>query len=583
MTALRPPCDEGVVLAGRAAAAAHAPAAPASPAAPPAAPAAARPATYPPPPAAPAVAVPTLAAVPAAPAAVAGGGWVLTATILASSMAFIDSTAVNVALPALQRDLGATVAGVQWVVEGYALLLAALILVGGALGDSYGRRAMFGAGVALFALASAACGLAPGIGWLIAARCLQGASAALLVPGSLAILSATFPPERRGRAIGTWSGFSGITASAGPLLGGWLIDHGSWRWVFFINLPLAAAVLALVFLRVPESRDLEASPRVDWAGAALATLGLAGVTYGLIELPERGAAHAWALLALAAGVVALGGFVVVEARSGSPMMPLDLFRSRVFAGANLLTLFLYAALGGALFFLPFNLIQVQGYTATAAGAALLPFIVLMFLLSRWAGGLVDRYGARLPLIVGPAVAAAGLALFALPGAGAGAGYWGSFFPAVVVLGLGMAVSVAPLTTTVMGAVPVRHAGLASGINNAVARVASLLAVAAFGLAVLGAFERGLDRRLARLELPPGARAAIAAQRLKLAAAQVPGDLDAGARARARRAIAESFVDGFRLSTLLGAALALLSAAAAALTIDGRAAAPPRAPRGSDER
>jgi EmrB/QacA subfamily drug resistance transporter len=519
VTALRPPCDEGVVLAAR-------------------------------------------------PCPGGRGAWVLAATILGSSMAFIDGTAVNVALPALQRDLGATVGDVQWVVEGYALLLAALILVGGALGDRYGRRAMFTAGVVLFALASAACGLAPGIGWLIAARVAQGASAALLVPGSLAILSASFPPASRGRAIGTWSAFTGVTAAIGPLVGGWLVDHGSWRWVFFLNLPVAAAVLGLSAWRVPESRDPEAVSRLDWAGAALATLGLGGLTYGLIELPERGALGASALLALGGGIAALAGFVFAEARSPAPMMPLGLFRSRTFAGANLLTFCLYSALGGALFFLPFDLIQVQRYSAAAAGAALLPFVVLMFLLSRWAGGLVDRYGPRLPLVVGPTVAAAGLALFALPGIGAS--YWSSFFPAVTVLGLGMAVSVAPLTTTVMGAVDTRHAGLASGINNAVARVASLLAVAAFGLAVLGAFEHGLERRLATLDLPPRAREAVAAQSLKLVALEVPRDLDAAARAAVQRAVAESFVDGFRLAMLIGAGLALLSAVAAAMMIDGAA-------------
>jgi EmrB/QacA subfamily drug resistance transporter len=544
VTSLRAPCDAGVVLAG-----------PSSAAAP-----------------------------PDVRAPRARGAWVLGTTILGSSMAFIDGTAVNVALPALQRDLGATVGDVQWVVEGYALPLAALILVGGALGDRYGRRAMFSAGVALFALASAACGLAPGIGWLIAARVVQGASAALLVPGSLAILSASFPPESRGRAIGTWSAFTGVTAAVGPLVGGWLVDHGSWRWVFFLNLPLAVAVLALSAWRVPESCDPEAASRLDWPGAALATLGLAGLTYGLIELPQKGAVGAAAQLALGAGFAVLAAFVVLEARTRAPMMPLGLFRSRTFAGANLLTLCLYGALGGALFFLPFDLIQVQGYSAAAAGAALLPFVALMFLLSRWAGGLVDRYGPRLPLVAGPAVAAAGLALFALPGSGAT--YWLSFFPAVTVLGLGMAVSVAPLTTTVMGAVDTRHAGLASGINNAVARAASLLAVAAFGLVVLGAFQRGLERRLDAIgamdavgatvssrahdtALSAADRAAISAQSLKLAALVLPPDLDAAARAAVQRAVRESFIDGFRLAMLIGAGLALLAAAAAALLIDGR--------------
>lgn len=556
MTTLRSPCDAGVVLAGRGLGDAPPEARDAGTRAP-------------------------------------GGAWVLGTTILGSSMAFIDGTAVNVALPALQRDLAATVGDVQWVVEGYALPLAALILVGGALGDRYGRRAMFSAGVALFALASAACGLAPGIGWLIAARVAQGASAALLVPGSLAILSATFPPESRGRAIGTWSAFTGVTAAVGPLVGGWLVDHQSWRWVFFLNLPLAAAVLALAAWRVPESRDSQAPSRLDWVGAALATLGLSGVTYGLIELPEKGAVGASAWLALGAGVTVLAGFAIVEARSPHAMVPLALFRSRTFAGANLLTLCLYAALGGALFFLPFDLIQVQGYSAAAAGAALLPFVALMFLLSRWAGGLVDRYGPRLPLVVGPAVAAAGLALFTL--AGTGGAYWTSIFPAVTVLGLGMAVSVAPLTTTVMGAVETRHAGLASGINNAVARVASLLAVAAFGLAVLGAFERGLDRRLVGVDapfaidasavsgideidaadaidtvvLPAHDKAAIIAQGHKLAALVIPQDLDAATRAKVQRAVRESFVDGFRLAMLIGAALALLAAVAAAVLIDGR--------------
>jgi EmrB/QacA subfamily drug resistance transporter len=492
---------------------------------------------------------------------------VLVAMVLGSAMAFIDSTVVNVALPALQRSLGASVADAEWVVESYALLLAALILAGGSLGDHYGRRRVFLIGVAGFAAASAGCGAAPAIGPLIAWRAAQGAAAALLVPGSLALLAAVYPAERRGRAIGTWSGATSITTAAGPLAGGWLIDHASWRWAFFLNLPLAAATVLITLRHVPESRNPDAR-RLDPAGVVLGALGLGGLTFGLTEAPRLGAGHPAVWGTLAAGVAALLGFLAAEARVREPMMPLSLFRSRQFSGANLLTFFLYAALGGALFFLPFNLIQVHGYSATAAGATFLPLALMLFLLSRWAGALADRRGARLPLTVGPAIAAAGFGLLALPGVGGS--YWLSFFPAVVVLGLGMGVTVAPLTTAVMGAVEVKHAGLASGVNNAVSRVAGLLAIAALGLLLQLAFTLSLDRRLDRLHLPAAAQAALAAQRDRGAAASPPPGLEPRLAQEARVAIDAAFVDGFRIAMLCSAALCLLASACAWATIASRA-------------
>ncbi len=479
-------------------------------------------------------------------------------------MVFIDGTVVNVALPALQAAFHASVTDVQWIIESYALLLSSLLLAGGAAGDLFGRRLVYVAGLVLFTAASAFCGLSTDIRALILARALQGIGGALLVPGSLAIITATFAEEDRGRAIGTWSGFTSITAAIGPVLGGWLVEHASWRWIFFINLPLAIIVLALVRRHVPESRGEDRERRLDWAGAALTAAGLGGVVYGLIESSGKGWADPSVIGGLTGGCIALAAFLFVESRIKNPMLPLSLFRSRNFSGANVLTLFQYAAMSGALFFLPFNLIQVQGYTPTEAGAALLPFILIMFFFSGWAGGLVRRFGSKLPLVTGPIITAAGFALLCVPRTGGP--YWSTFFPGIVVLGLGMTVVVAPLTTTVMNAVPQGRAGIASGVNNAVSRVAGLLAIAVFGILLVQVFFSRLDRNLSGLDLRPGLRSSIQQQRTRLAGIELPRDTPPVQAVIIKETIDRSYVAGFRSVMLLSALFSLLSALCAWLMI-----------------
>jgi EmrB/QacA subfamily drug resistance transporter len=387
-----------------------------------------------------------------------------------------------------------------------------------------------------------------------------------MIPGSLAIIGASFSEENRGRAIGTWSGFSGVTAALGPIVGGFLIDNVSWRAAFLINVPLAALVIYLSVRHVPESRDPDAR-RLDIPGAALATFGLGGLVFGLIEGTNRGIASPLVFLPLLIGIAALFLFVSVERRSHEPMMPLTLFRSRNFSGVNLLTLLLYMGLGGALYFFPFLLIQVHGYSATAAGSAFLPFIVLTFLLSRWAGGLVTSVGPKLPLMVGPMITAVGFILFALPGTEGS--YWTTFFPAVVVMGLGMSLVIAPLTTTALNSVSEGHSGLASGVNNAVSRTASLLAVAIMGVLVFAAFSVALDARLADLDLSASQRAAMEEQKSDLGAAQPPAGMDGPTASSVENAVDEAFLSGFRVAMFVAAGLALLSALSAAIMIEGK--------------
>ena len=459
-------------------------------------------------------------------------------------MAFLDSTVVNIALPVMQRELHASVRHALWIVDAYLLVLSSLILAGGSVGDRLGRTRVFGVGVVLFALASLWCGAAPSMGQLIAARAVQGAGAALLVPGSLAILTVTFPRSERGRAIGTWSALTSLAIIAGPLLGGALVQAISWRAVFLINVPIGAVVMWIVWRHMPA--DERGSGSVDMIGTVLISLGLGCLTVAFIE-------KVWMALGVAA--VSFVAFVFVELRVSDPIVPFFLFRSRAFSAANAITLLLYGALSMATFLLPFNLIQLQGYTSAQAGAAFLPFVGTMSLLSRVSGKLADRFGPRPLLIAGPLTAAAGLALLAVPGIGGS--YWTTFFPAVLVLGVGVAFTVTPLTTAVMASVEdERYAGAASGINNAVARIAGLLAIAILGAASVAVFARDLEARLTEAHVSSEVHGQMLAQSDKLVEATVPEGADQHV---VRAAVNLAFVRAFRVSALAAAALAALSA------------------------
>ncbi|HEY3842031.1 MAG TPA: DHA2 family efflux MFS transporter permease subunit [Acidimicrobiales bacterium] len=409
----------------------------------------------------------------------ARGRWVIAATVLGSGMAGLDATVVGIALPAINRNFHSGVGTLQWVVTGYSLTLAAFLLLGGSLGDRLGRKRIFSIGVIWFVVASACCGLAPNAGFLVAARILQGVGGALLTPASLAILQASFRADDRSRAIGAWSGLGGVATAGGPIIGGYLIQAASWRWVFFINIPLAVVVLAVTARHVPETRDPTSAGKVDTVGAALAVIFLAALTYGLIEGPSHGWTSPAILASLVVAAVAGPGFLLAEHLRAHPMMPLGVFRSRQFSGANAATFVVYGALGGALFLLPIQLQVVLHHSPTVAGLALVPVTVIMLLLSARSGQLAARLGPRLQMTVGPLIVGAGLIL--LVRGTHDANYFTAILPAVLVFGFGLAVTVAPLTSTAMAAAPAEHAGVASAVNNVVARAAGLLAVAVLPL------------------------------------------------------------------------------------------------------
>jgi EmrB/QacA subfamily drug resistance transporter len=487
--------------------------------------------------------------------------WVLAVTILASSIAYIDESVVNVALPAIETDLHTSVVVIQWLVNAYTLCLSAFLLAGGSAGDLFGRRRIFVVGIAIFAVMSVWCGLSPDIFQLILARGIQGAGAALLIPCSLAIIGATFEETERGKAIGTWAGFSALAGAAGPLLGGWIVDHFTWRWIFLINPALALPAIWIALNKVPESLDAQAKGGIDWRGSLLALVSLGSLAFGLMSAPVFGWGSPVVVGALLVGVLFLAAFIWEEARSPAPMLPLGLFRSRTFRAVNLLTLLLYAGLGGAFFFLPFALIQVGGFSAVLAGAAFLPFTIIMATLSRWGGGLLDRFGAKGPLVIGPAIAALGFALLAWPIGGGS--YW-AFLGPIAILGFGMVIAVAPLTATVISAVPGHETGVAAGINNAVASVANLLAVAVLGALALGLYDRGLDRQLAGKSIPSEVVRAVSDARGQFVIAPALEKVQSNDRQLAESIIRDSLAKSIRSVMLICAALALAGATSSML-------------------
>ena len=493
--------------------------------------------------------------------------WVLIASILASSMAFIDGSALNVAIPSLQKAFQATGGDILWILNGYFLMLAAFILPAGALGDKLGRKKVFMAGIALFMMASLACGCSWNVESLIIARIIQGLGGALMIPGSLALINATVTESERGKAIGTWSAVTTLVTICGPILGGILADFHLWRAVFFLNLPLGMIALLVLSTQVPETRNETDSGPIDFAGAFLLATGLGALSYGILEIPDLGFDHVQIRIALTTGVALLLGFIFHQAQSKNPMMPLHLFHNTSFLGSNLLTLFLYGALSAGMFFLSLNMIQVQGYSQTIAGFSTIPFALLLSTLSRRMGGLSDRFGPRLFLTVGPAIVGIGFILLSLPGQTHGAvDYWTSFFPGIMVFGFGMAITVVPLTTTVLASAGQNYSGTASGVNNAVSRIAAVLAIAALGAIALSSFQSNLEKHIKPIPLTPSMQGLLRHESGKMAATPIPSGLTTAVQKQVHRSIHQSFIQTYQLIMLICAGLAGLSAVMAFLMV-----------------
>jgi EmrB/QacA subfamily drug resistance transporter len=495
------------------------------------------------------------------------GRWIMVSSILASSMAFIDGTALNVVMPSIQKSMDASGADLLWILNAYLLMLAALILIGGSLGDKLGRKKIFMTGILVFITGSTACGFAPTINLLIVFRLLQGIGGALMIPGSLSLISSSINPGQRGKAIGAWSAFTTVVTICGPALGGAFADAGLWRYIFFINVPLGLAALVILALRVKEIRDGHSRHQLDYAGAVAIALGLALLTFGFLRIPALGFHNPWVTGSLAAGFVLLLLFVFIERKSNHPMMPLQLFNSTTFSGANLLTFFLYAGLGATMLFMPLNMVQVQGYSQLQAGITFLPFSVLMVLLARYFGGIADRHGPRVLLITGPAIAGVGMLILSFIKQTGGPGeYWTSFFPGILVFGVGMALTVAPLTAAVMGSAGDDFSGTASGINNAVSRIAGVFANAVFGALAVVFFAIALQHNSNTLPLTIEQKQAIMKQAGQLGNAQAPKMIAAVQKAIVVKAYHNSFIAMYGLVLKMAACFAFVGAVMAGVFI-----------------